>query len=56
MQPAGRSPSWGFRVPSKTTFLEDVTAGYSWSLPILGRELQFIAEENMPVLFICVGH
>lgn len=45
----------GVRLPSKTTFLKDVTAGYSLSLPILGRELKFIAEKNMPILFICVG-
>lgn len=56
MQPAGRSHSRELRLPSKTTFLKGGTAGYSWSLPILDRELQFIAEENRPVLFICVGH
>lgn len=53
MQPAGRSHSWGFRVPSKTTFLEDVTAGYSCSLPIFST-VTFIAEKNTPVLF-CMG-
>lgn len=56
VQPAGRSHSRELRLPSKTTFLKGGTAGYSWSLPILDRELQFIAEENRPVLFICVGH
>lgn len=49
MQPAGRSHSWGLRLPSTTAFLKDVTVRYSWSLPILGscslllrRTCQFI--------------
>lgn len=34
----GVSPR-GFRLKAKASFLKDVTAGCSWSLPILGREL-----------------
>lgn len=39
MLPAGRIDCWGFRLSAKTAFHGDVTAGHSWSLLILDREL-----------------
>lgn len=45
--------SGGFRLPAKTIFLKDVTAGHSWSLLILDRELTVSCqEENASSLYI----
>lgn len=51
MQPAGRSHSWGFRLPSKTPFLKDVSAGYSWSLPNLGS-YSLLLEEHASSIYV----